>query len=221
MSKFTLLWVAIIGLAAACKPHIRTEAEFYHWINDPKNGLVQSKKANDLSITVKCLPAAFLAYKEWRNIPGAGEKEMDSLLNYYQHSRTFLMTIKPSVAQLDAATGASGDVIYQGIGTYQQYQQRVMQLNFNLGDFLGLHAGKQVFKPTLSAMENTYGVIEQRNFYLVFSDTDEKTNLLAENELDLTFQDEIFNTGISHFIFQKKKIEFLPEVTDLPTPIAL
>jgi hypothetical protein len=221
MSKFILLWVVVILMAAACKPRIRSEAEFYRWINDPENGLVQSKKANDLSITVKYLPAAFLAYKEWRNIPGAGNKQMDSLLNYYQRSRTFLMTIKPCATQPDAAARTSGDVIYKGIGNYQEYQQRVMQLNFNLGEFLELHAGKQVFKPTLSTMENTYGVTEQRNFYLVFSDADEKTTLLAETELDLTFQDEIFNTGISHFIFQKDKIEYLPAVTDLPTPIAL
>src|SRR4051812_31128095 len=117
MSKFLLMWVGVIGLVGACKPHIRTETEFYRWINDPENGLVQSKKANDLTITVKYLPAAFLAYKELKNTPGAGKREMDSLLNYYQHSRTFLMTIKPSTT-----TEASGDVIYLGIGNYQEYQ---------------------------------------------------------------------------------------------------
>ncbi|MES2730610.1 MAG: hypothetical protein V4714_02640 [Bacteroidota bacterium] len=216
MNKFPLLWIAMLATMLACKPEIRTEAELYQWINDPENGFVQTRKVNDLSITVKYLPAAFLAYKEGRNMPRATQKERDSLLNYYSHSRTFLMTIKPEVA-----SGASGDVIYQGIGNYQEYQQRVMQLNFHLGEYLSLHAGKQLFVPSLSTMENTYGVTELRNFYLVFSDTDAHTSLLTENELDFTFQDEIFNTGISHFVFQKKKIEALPKMTELTTPTAL
>ncbi len=197
------LLLAICGLPA-CRP-ATTEAGFYQWLHDPANGLVQTRQIGGLQLSVKYLPAELLAHRELGG--AASPRQADSLRNRYRRSHTFLLTVKPSTA------GRGEDVMYHGLNSYQAYKQRVMELNFNLAEYVRLQDGERELKPLLHTLENTYGTTEGRSLYLVFEN--------AANggaALDFVFADEVFGTGISHFRFRKSDLAQIPAIEPVARP---
>lgn len=81
LSFFVLITCVLLG---GCKQQVRTEAEFFKWINNPENGLIKSKVINDLQLTVKFIPTEYLAYKEAKSLNISNQKSIDSLLMNYQ-----------------------------------------------------------------------------------------------------------------------------------------
>ncbi len=195
---FIGLLVALCGLPA-CGPGPKTEAAFYGWLHDPDNGLVQTRQIGDLQLTVKYLPAELLAYREGKD---ATPRQLDSLRNRYHQSHAFLLTLKPI-----GSVSGGGDVMYRGVGNYQAYKRRVMDLNFNLDRYVRLRDSEKEVKPLLHTLENTYGATEGRSLYLVFENA-----AAGGSALDFVFSDEILGTGISHFRFRKSDLENVPSI---------
>ncbi len=195
---FIGLLLTACGLPA-CGPGPKTETAFYAWLHDPGNGLVQTRQIGDLQLSVKYLPAELLAYREGK---GATPQRVDSLRNRYRQSHAFLLTLKP----VGSVAGGS-DVMYRGVGNYQAYKQRVMDLNFNLDRYVRLRDGEKEVKPLLHTLENTYGATEGRSLYLVFENA-----AAGGTDLDFVFSDEILGTGISHFRFRKSDLENVPSI---------
>ena len=196
---FTGLLLAVC-LLPACQPVPKTEAEYYRWLHDPENGLVQTRQIGDLQLSVKYLPAELLACRELKGVSPT-PRQVDSVRNRYGQSRAFLLTVKPRTA------GRGEDVMYRGVGGYQDYKERVMELNFNLGRYVSLKDGEKEVKPLLHTLENTYGTTEGRSLYLVFE------NVASDAPaLDFVFSDEVFGTGISHFRFRKSDLEQAPPI---------
>jgi hypothetical protein len=164
--------------------------------------LIKSRLNEDFKITVKYLPPSFQAYNEGKNISGNRSMIFDSLLNQYKNSRTFYLTIEPKNKE-------EGDILFYGIKSVEEFKDRVMKLNFSPGEFITLKSGKDEFKPVLSNMENLYDIHPKKSLYLVFSDQQDK-KLLAADELDFEFDDQIFLTGINHFVFRKKDMDNIP-----------
>jgi hypothetical protein len=62
-------------------------------------------------------------------------------------------------------------------------------------------------------MENVYGLVKHRNFYVVFANDDILSEELFKSpQLDFVFHDEVYETGSSHFVFLRENIEQLPAV---------
>jgi hypothetical protein len=97
--------------------------------------------------------------------------------------------------------------MYRGVGNYQAYKRRVMDLNFNLDRYVRLRDGEKEVKPLLHTLENTYGATEGRSLYLVFENA-----AAGGSTLDFVFSDEILGTGISHFRFRKSDLENVPSI---------
>lgn len=190
-----------------CQHSINSEKALYQWMHQEENGLIKTRQANHLSITVKYLPARYLALRDIRNLEKYDEKKVHALVEEHKKSYAFLLTIQP-----DKSGGAEGDVLYQGVENYREYKQRVMQLNFGIGNYVSIKAGGQEYKPVLSTLENTYSVTNHRSIYLVFSENETQRGLLEAENIDFVFDDELFGTGINHFVFDKETLQQLPPI---------
>jgi hypothetical protein len=207
MSTSYYFVITLVFLFNACQPPVKDEQSYYHWLDDKENGLVRSKTANGLVITAKYLPADYLVYKELKG-KNYGAKERDSLLAIYSKSRTFLLTIAPQ----EIEGSPSEDIMYKDVRNIEEYKQRADLLNFKMDEFILLHTDKKEYRPVLSMLENTYSVGNSRNLYLVFTDEEDWQKLGQGQQLDLVFNDELFSTGINHFVFDNKKIAAVPRI---------
>jgi hypothetical protein len=197
-NKFLLLLLVL----TSCQPGFRNESEFYKWWSDEKNGLVRSKEIDDFKLSVKYMPAHYLVYNELKNIPDVSSHTYDSLYNHYKSCRTFYLTIEP----IDKIN--SGNILFHGIESIEDFKDRVMKLNFSPGEFISLKTTDKEFKPVLSTMENLYNLDPKRSLYLVFADADK--DLMNAQQYDFEFNDQIFLTGINHFVFSKSDIDNVP-----------
>jgi hypothetical protein len=193
----------LLVLFCSCKKEFKTEKDFFAWLNAPENGLVKTKEIDQFKITVKYLPTSYLAYLETKNNNYSIE-QIDSIKCNYINSKTFLLTIEP----VDKRKGT--DLLFQDAVSYEQYKQRVLDLNFNAAEFIKIKANGNEYLPVLTNMENAYNIDTKKNITLVFVDEGKSKGLFAANELDFTFTDQIFNTGINHFVFSKKDLDNTP-----------
>lgn len=203
---FRLVLILIVFCAGCKQKELTSESAFLKWMHSEENGLCKSKKVNGFVLTAKYLPAEYLTYNELKGKPYT-QNEIDSLLNHYNKARTFLFTIAP-----ENSNKAEGDVMFNNVYNGQEYKQRVHQMNFQLEDLFRLKAEEKSFAPVMSAMENIYSLGNQRSLYMVFADNEEVKGVLEQQELDLTFSDDIFNTGINHFTFNKEDFDNVPKI---------
>ena len=207
--KFVNLYFVLISMfffAGCGQGHIDSEKDLYAWMNNEDNGLVKTKYINGIKLTVKYLPPAYLAYKEWVTTE-MENSHYQELLKIYENSRTFLLTIGPDDRKVEGA-----DVMFYNVLNEKDYKQRVQDLNFDIGKYISLNIKDQPMAPRLHTLENTYGLGKHRNIYLVFADDGADGSLLTAEKLDFKFSDEIFLTGISHFVFNKQDLDGLPEL---------
>lgn len=199
--------VYIISLASlmlcGCQQRIKNSTIFFEWLNDPQNGLVKSKKVDGMEITVKYLPPEYLALKELR-----GKYEADKakkLKVQYEKSLTFLLTFKPTDKN-------EVDIMFRGIRDKQGYDQRLMSLSFEMEKYISLKIKQTSYPPLLSTLEQTYGTTKHRSVYLVFGG--ENLDIIKKDNLwDIVFEDNIFETGIHHFQFNRDNLLNLPELS--------
>jgi len=199
--RLSILFLSLSALVFSCKEEIRTEAQLHKWINNPENGLLQSKTVGGIKITAKYLPAQYLAFMEIKDITKPTSKQKDSILSQYSKSLTFLLNISPANQSLD--------IMKAGVANMEEFKERVAEMNFGISEYISLKTEKDEFSPTLLNLENVYGLKDDRNIYLVFANQTKGQNIFSSSNYDLTFQDNIFNSGISHFIFKKKDIDKL------------
>ena len=206
---FYILLFILFSLQSCRHTLISNEQEYLNWLRNEKNNLIKTKYINNLKISARFLPAEYLVYKE---IKGDLKKEnrnheIDSLLNIYSQSLTFIITISP-----DDREGEQFDIMYFNIENKEDYYERAHKLNFNISEYISLTTRKSEYAPVLHTLENTYGLSNSRNIYIVFSETADNGDLFSSKTLDLVFNDLIFETGISHFIFKKFDLTKIPKI---------
>ncbi len=103
------------------------------------------------------------------------------------------------------------DVIQSASTGYTDFTNKFMTLSFGIQSYVRIKTSGQHYFPVLASMEQTNSVSTGKTFYLVFADDEPGHDLMAESVLDIVFDDEIFNTGISHFRFTKNDLDQIPE----------
>ncbi len=188
----------------SCTKQFHSEQEMYEWINDPANGLVKERITGDIKIRAKYLPPEVLVYRELSRSSDYSQQEKDSLFSYYRHTRTFILEI--GTVKMDE------DIMFNKVHAVEEFKQRAEQLNFYIGEYLSLITEQKEYAPSLTNLENTYGMSTSRNIIAVFAPEKEKNELMEADKLTLKFDDEIFSTGMNHFVFNKKEINNIPEI---------
>lgn len=206
-NKFFYIGVFLILILTSCvEKTVTSNEEYLMWLNDEDNGLVMSKEVGGITIKVKYLPANYLAYQDLFGQVTISKSVADSVVNYYNKSLTFLMTIGVD------GDSKKGDVMYQGVQNYEEYKKRLYSMNFDIENDILIKIGEKKYLPVLSNLENGYGLTESRNITLVFvPETKEEQSFYSAEEIQFTYDDELFETGINHFTFDRKKLNNIPQ----------
>jgi len=194
----------VVALCFSCNQPLESKQEIAQYLGDPGNGTVVKKTSGRFELTLSWLPAEIQALSELRGIENKTVAAFDSLQNSYNDALAFKFTLKPQAhekGQPDLLKGTTGD--------YSNYKEIFEQLNFNLSQYISLTWNNHVLSPTLTRMENTYGLTPHRTFILVFAAPNAATTWTGE--ADLVFTDEFFGTGINHFIMDLDKCQ-LPQL---------
>jgi hypothetical protein len=186
------LFCLVFALACSKKP--QTLADYYAYVNDHGNGLVKTKSTEDIRFTVKYLPHQLLALQNGDSIPSAKKSALSNA-----NSLTFIMDLSP------ADKGESTDLLYTGVRDYKQYKERILDLNFSLQPMIWLELPGRRVHPALCFLENTYGLSTGKKVWITFS-LEELGQSKEGKDLDLVFHDQVFSTGMNHFVFTKESI---------------
>ena len=194
-----LLLCALAALWGCGDHHVDSIEEYSAWLNDPAHHLVQSKVINGLQLTVKYLPPEYMAYQDIRNSTNSSAWYRDSIIALYRSNVHFLLSIG-----LDGEERRNADVMTSGVGSYPEFARRVLDMNFDMENHILLKTRGGECRPVLAVMENTYGIKGRRDIVVAFSPA--AGDLKNTDEMDFVLYDEIFGTGISHFVFQKNNM---------------
>ncbi|MBL4670398.1 MAG: hypothetical protein JKY30_14200 [Flavobacteriales bacterium] len=204
-SLFYIGTLSLLLLSSCGKNTVDSYEDYLLWLDDTENGLVRDKEAGGITIKVKQLPSNYLAYQDLINEKSIKKSIVDSIIGSYEKSLTFLLTIG-----VDGDV-KKGDIMFQGVRTYKEYKQQLMELNFGIENNISLSIGGNMYNPVLSHLENVYGLTDKRNITVVFvpATKEDKLFYLAE-EIQFTYDDELFDTGINHFTFNREDINNNP-----------
>ncbi|MBP2832844.1 hypothetical protein J8281_11665 [Aquimarina sp. U1-2] len=198
-SSVLLLLIILSG----CSSSVTTEKEFLKWLGDANNGFVKKNSANGFLLAMKYLPAEYLALNEMGKDEKTEGTYFEEYVAKFKNSRTFLLTISNENANVDASN--------YNVANLREYNQRIKDLSFAIKKSLVLKtsSGKK-YEPVLTTMENLYEIANKKAIYMVF--TDDQKEIVNSDRLDIVFHDEFLDTGINHFVFQKEKIDNLPNL---------
>jgi hypothetical protein len=201
-----LAYVFLIALTS-CQTGFYSEKEFFSWLSDEANGLVKSRDFDQMKIRMKYLPDEYLVYNELKRIAGPKSAEVvDSLKAMYADTRTFLMTFE---FEQDFP---GENVLLYGLDSYEDYKERIERLNFDADNYFRVETGTEEYKPVLWTLENSLAPGNKKNLYLVFPK--EKN---GDQRLSILFEDLVFETGISRYVFDKEKLDQVPSLTFIET----
>jgi hypothetical protein len=196
---------ALVLLVSCGQNEISSEEDYLLWLNEEGNGLLKKKEAGGITIKVKQLPSSYLAYQDLMNNKTIKKELADSVIKSYDKSLTFLLTIG-----VDGVT-KQGDIMYQGVKDYEAYKRQLMEMNFGIENNITLTIKDKMYKPVLAHLENVYGLTDSRNITLVFvPETKGESSFYTAKEIQFTYDDELFNTGINHFTFNREDIKNTP-----------
>ncbi|MBK9462277.1 MAG: hypothetical protein KA783_00970 [Chitinophagales bacterium] len=189
-------------LLLACTTTINNTPDYTTWLLNEKNGLIKKKCFNEICISTRYLPANYQALKSYKK----SAEPFDNLVKVHEKSLTFLMEFSPDKKK--------GDIMYKDVEGPSDYKQRMLDLNFGMEKRITLHANSAIYAPALASFENTYGANDVKTLTLLFVPTDSTDQaLFSSDTLDIELYDDIFDTGITHYIFTKKNIENTPVVS--------
>lgn len=202
---FSLVLLSAL-IAGSCGTRERTYAyrAYMEYLADPENGLCKEKSIAGLKYKVKYLPGQYLAYNTLKNTVW-DEKQRDSLIKIYSNSLCFLINIGP-------AEGESFDITRLGVSDYETFAERIEKMAFDAPEWIGLRVNQKIFAPSIVRLENINALERSRNFVVVFANKDGSIGELLNNDLCLSYTDELFHTGINNFLFEAKHFRQLPEL---------
>lgn len=194
----------LILFSWSCESSVHNIKDYYSYINNKENGLILHKKIGDIAFVMKHLPTDFFVYRADKN---ASKASQDSLRNEFEPSLNFILKITPSE---DAE--AKFDVMTETVGSLAEFKQHAFAMNFELQKLIHINIGGQEIKPVLVETENIYGLKQHRLINIVFAKETLGDNWSKIREIDLTFNDEIYGTGIHHFVFDKNDFDAVPSL---------
>jgi len=202
-----LSFIVLLLISIGCNKSIRNESDYLKWLDNPSNGLVRTKHVSGFDIKVKFMPPSYLFCHDMSaNDLSISQKQKDSLYQIYKHSLTFMMTLGP-----DKGDSNKMSVMYYGVKAYTDYVKRDLIMNFDFKKYAHIEVAGKEYDPVLSTMENSYELGLSRNVFFVFvpKDTADRT-LFISPTIDFTYDDDLFQLGLNHFVFKQEDIQGSP-----------
>ncbi|MGB0521997.1 MAG: hypothetical protein ACPGJS_03510 [Flammeovirgaceae bacterium] len=193
-------------LLIQCQQHIKSDQQFYDWLIEKEHGLIQYKKSEGLLLSAMYLPPEYLALKELKSFKIKTRSLFDSLVELNRNHFTFLLVI-----QADQEESARQLEEYRSVKEYLDDKERIAEL-YHVAQHLRLHTGTKTLKPSISVIETRLGSQLYWALQLAFSENVPWEEVLEGQTIDLAFNDEIFHTGIHHFIFKRVAMQAIPTI---------
>lgn len=204
---YTLIIVCtlfLVGFLCSCQKEKLKLKDYLKYINVPSNGLVKTKEVAGFALSAKYIPIDYLVYRELEENANPSNYLIDSLRKDYKYSLNFILKIGP-------ASDQSFDVMTGTVRTVEEFKEQAYVANFELQEYLALKINDElVLKPALVRMENLYGLADHRNINIVFSLA--AADFEKIKTFDLIYDDDLFQTGKHHFVFDKKAIDKTPSL---------
>jgi hypothetical protein len=181
-------------------------SEYLSYLGNPENGMVKETKVNGLAMRMKYLPTEYFVERELNDYASNEITPIlvDSLTGEYNNSLTFMFTIGP-----DVEAGKDFDVTRVNLENYEEYEERMDILNFQLGQQLRLNFDGNALAPSIVQMENTYGLKKETNFLVVFNLPVAKIEQ-QDQEMSVVYNDQVFYTGVNKFTFSTEQLRERP-----------
>ena len=189
---------------ASCSNSITDIDNYLKYLSDKENGLVIEKATGGILMRVKYLPTDYLVFNDLKNNENNTLTLKDSIKQSYQNSMTFMLTIGPD-------RNESFDITKVGVKNYEEFAQRIEEMNFNMTQYVTLKINEKEYTPALTQMESVNGLAQERNILFVFNALDEQGKEILKNDAQFVYNDELFYTGINKFKFKMDKINNVPE----------
>ena len=200
VNKF--IYIAFLFLAimfSSCNHSIDDFNTYMEYLAEKDNGLVKEKSIGGIQLKVKYLPNDYLVYNDIKQNKQKTKGLVDSVKLTYANSITFMMVIGPDKNE-------SFDITRVGVDNYEEFAQRIEEINFNMMQYVKLQVNNEEYSPELYQMESTYGLEQSRKFLFVFKAKDEKSNTILKDDFQFVYADEMFNTGINKFQFKHSDV---------------
>mgnify|MGYP003626904035 CR=1 FL=1 len=205
VNKF--IYIAFLFLAimfSSCNHSIDDFNTYMEYLAEKDNGLVKEKSIGGIQLKVKYLPNDYLVYNDIKQNKQKTKGLVDSVKLTYANSITFMMVIGPDKNE-------SFDITRVGVDNYEEFAQRIEEINFNMMQYVKLQVNNEEYSPELYQMESTYGLEQSRKFLFVFKAKDEKSNTILKDDFQFVYADEMFNTGINKFQFKHSDVNAIPQ----------
>ncbi len=192
--RFTAI-TFLLFVFTECNHSIDNYKEYVQYIGAEENGVNKIKTTSGLKIGVKYLPKDYLVHRELKQ---SKELDKDHLYKAYEHSLTFMFTFSPD-------EGKAFDVTKVGVSNYDEFAERIENMNFNFSQYITLETEETEIIPELTQMESIYGLENKRNIILVFNKNEIK------DDIKIVYKDELFGTGTHKFLFKKEDLLSIPK----------
>jgi hypothetical protein len=202
--RATLHFVGALLIFSCTSKNGGSLGAYRQWMDDERHGVVVTKQIGEVKLKLQWLPPELLVFQDFRN-DGllCDQHRRDSVTNQYNRTLAFLLTVE--------SANSEDDILWKNIATQEEFKDRVHQLNFRMNEFIRLEANGHVYRPILHALENDYGLAHARKIHLVFAKTNDQ-ELDRTKQYKVVFEDELFSTGISQFVFECKNLDATPAI---------
>lgn len=202
LGNFLVVFISAMLLVSGCSG-IRGVEEYNEWLNNESNGCIISNSVAGYNISVKYQPASYLVLKQLKDVKKYSKNYIDSLIEVQSHMYTFLMTIGPD--ETEKKEDKKAGIMYEGIGNYSEYAERVMSVNFYIDQYIKLYIANKEKQPVFSLVENTYELSEHRSFLIVF-DRGSKNVSNESGDCVFVYDDPYLGLGKMQFTFDIRKL---------------
>ncbi len=178
-----------------------TPGEYYQYINNPKNGLVQEKKVGHLTFRCEYKPAAFLLLNEKNKAFNTDKQPFNEkeLLDEANQFVTFHLKISSDV---------NSDFLKADLQNQNQYYERLNYYNANItNDFVLIHQNDTI-PCNYTYLERNFGIGNETTLIVGF----QKEHFTPSGNLQLYLYERAFNIGQMQFDFSISNINNIPKV---------
>lgn len=188
--KYQIIGVAMMAtLLSSCAKKPANIEELEAFIDEPRNGLIQSRTRNEVLAEVKFQPSSLLATREFLQ-KEATAYQLDSVCAKYRSHTSFLLTFSKNNEELITQNAS-----------FSSYSQLIQALSFKMGQYVSLTTSMgDTLRPELCLFDRTYRLDTESRLLVVFPEK------AQGDKLCLTIKEFGLDCGDMHFYFDANAI---------------
>lgn len=187
------IYMITITLVFSCTEKSLRPNEYIKWIDNKENGLIQEEEYRNVRYIVSYKPTEYNLAKAILN--------QDSLLLKNQiNNHTFIVKMEP----IDGKT----PVLLLEAQTKEEPFQRINYYFTEAPNYIKLIDGIDTISNNSYIYERLYNLTPNQSFVIGF----EQKHQIGNQDIVLSLEDKVFNTGIINFRFKERVLKNLPKL---------